>query len=108
MTEIKNDITIYPMARRKKKEFDFKEHEAKYGDMYHLVLDRPTDSDSSIRYVSDKDHPKYAGVNGDPLFFNWDKEFRIATEYVIMYPKVYVKASKPFKPDEILKRCYIQ
>lgn len=93
---------------RKKKEFDFKGYESEYGDMYHLVLDRPTDSDASIKYVSGSDYPKFAGVEGRPIFFSWDKEFRIATEYVIMYPKVYVKESEPLTSKANLSRCYIQ
>ena len=75
--------------------------------MYHLILDTPTDSDASAKYVSDKDYPKYAGVDGKPIFFNWDKEFRVATDFVIMYPKVYVKASEPLTSLSNLSRSYI-
>jgi hypothetical protein len=108
VTECKKHPNILLMGRKKKKEFDFKKYEDLYGDMYHLVLDRPSDSDESIKFVSDTDYPKFAGVDGNPLFFNWDKEFRIATDYVIMYPKVYVRASEPFNTKKQLTRCYVQ
>lgn len=95
------------MNKKQKDEFNFKLYEKALGTMYHLILDRPTDSGESVKYVSCDDKPLYATVNGNPVFFNWDKEFRIATEYTIMYPKIYVKASKPYKVRQSLERCYI-
>lgn len=75
--------------------------------MYHLLLDRKYQEDR-VKYVSDKDYPKYATVNGEPVFFNFDKEFRIAIEYTIIYPKIYVKKSKPYRIKDKIKRSYIQ
>ena len=96
------------MAKRKTKKLDYISLEPQYGAMYHLVLDRPTDADESVRYVSDDDKPMYATVQGNPIFFNWDKEFRVALDYTIIYPKIYVKESEPYTLRTKLERNYIQ
>ena len=76
-------------------ELDYRLYENAFGTMYHLLLDRAA-SEDGVRFVNDTDKTRYAAVNGSPIFFDWDQEFRIAIEFTIMYPKIYVKKSIPF------------
>lgn len=75
-------------------ELDFLLYEKAFGTMYHLLIDKS--SKDGVRFVNDTDNKTYATVNGSPVFFNWDKEFRIAIEFTIMFPKIYVKKSIPY------------
>lgn len=87
-------------------ELDYRSYEKEYGEMFHLVLDR-IDTNGQLKFVADKDYPKYATVDNNPLFLNFDKELCIAVEYTIIYPKVYVKKFTKHSSLEGLVRSYL-
>lgn len=86
---------------------DFKAYEELYGDMYHLLLNK-LDEGTRIKFVSDSNYPAFATLLGNPVFFDFDKKFRMAIDYTIIYPKIYVKKSIPVKKDLLpLNRSYL-
>lgn len=88
-------------------ELDYKAYENQYGEMYHLLLDR-WDAFECVKFVADKDHPKFAAYHNLPIFFDKDQNFRIAVKYTIVYPKVYVEDSVMLKREYLpLDRSYI-
>ena len=90
---------------------DFRAYESEYGQMFHLLLttDGTVSEKDKVKFVSDHHHPKFSSVEGYPIFFDHDKEFRLAVDYVIMYPKVYVRTSIPLLSVHFpLSKGYIQ
>jgi hypothetical protein len=83
--------------------------EEQFGLMYHLILDRNDFSKGArlIKFVSAKDYPKFASVDNNPIIFGRDKMFYVATEYTIIYPKVFVRAYKPLHAKDVITRGYI-
>ena len=87
---------------------NFRGLEARFGEMYHLILDLKGTSDG-VRFVAEHDFPKFASIDYHPIFFDSEKNFRIATDYTIIYPKVYVRHSIPVVRNHLpLERCQIQ
>lgn len=82
------------------KDFNYRELEEKYGKMYHLLLPK-ANKDKGVKFVSDHNHPKFASIDSKPIFFNDDKEFCLALNYVIIYPKVYVIKSIKLKKEDL-------
>ena len=94
------------MARAKVK--DYKKLEEKLGTMYHLLLNR-FDEATTIKFCADAHYPKFATIHDQPVFFDHDKNFMLAIDYTIIYPKIYVKHAIPFKQEYLpLNRSYIQ
>lgn len=88
---------------------DFKKFEGQYGDMFHLLLnlDKATPG-PDIRFVSEHDQPMFTGIDGHPVFFDHDKNFKLATDFIIIYPKVYVRASIMLDTKHLpLERVYL-
>lgn len=91
-------------------DLDYIKYESQYGVMYHLLLDR-IGTNTGVRFVNGDDpNPKFITVCGKPVFFNWDKEYCIALDYTIIFPKLYVKKAVLLTKYEIkrLSRQYIQ
>jgi hypothetical protein len=87
---------------------DFRSYEQIYGKMYHLLLDRKG-KDNGVRFVADHDYPKFASYEYHPVFFDDDKNFRIATDFTIIYPKIYVRESIPVVKNHLpIERCWLQ
>jgi hypothetical protein len=87
---------------------DYKKLENQYGKMYHLLLDKVTE-ESGVRFVHGTDYPKFAGVEYNPIFFDENKNFRVAVDYIIVYPKIYVRTSIPVVKNHLpIIRCYLQ
>lgn len=54
-------------------------------------------------------HNSYACYTTYPLFLDTEnKQVRIATDYIIMVPKIYVKQSIPFELTYPISEMYIQ
>jgi hypothetical protein len=88
--------------------FDYRELETDYGKMYHLLLDLHG-AKGGIRFVASHDHPKFASIEYHPVFFDENKNFRIATDFIIVYPKIYVRQSIPVVKNHLpLERCRLQ
>ena len=87
-------------------ELDYRSFEKEFGEMFHLVLDR-IDTNGQLKFVADKDYPKYATVDNQPIFLNFDKELCTAVDYTIVYPKVYVKKYRRLKTKEGITRSYL-
>lgn len=89
------------------KDFNYRELEQQYGKMFHLLLPK-SNEEKGVKFVSDHNYPKFASIDSLPVFFNDDKEFCLATSFVIIYPKVYVtKFIKLKKEDLPLEISYI-
>jgi len=91
-------------------ELDYGSYQSQYGTMYHLLLDR-LGSAEGVRFVNGEDcNPKFLTVGGNPVFFNWDKEFCVALDYTVIFPKVYVRKSVLLSKHEtkVMSRQYIQ
>lgn len=54
-------------------------------------------------------HHSFAGYLYYPVFLDTNrKEVRIATDFIVIAPKIYVKSSIPFKTSYPLTEMYIQ
>lgn len=93
---------------KKEKELDFAIYQEAFGKMYHLIRYTKTSPDN-VRFVHYSENPKYTAINGRPIFFSDTKELCIATEYTIIYPKVYVRRYVPMGAIDIeeLQNAYI-
>jgi hypothetical protein len=90
-----------------REEIDYPALQKDYGTMYHLILDS-LDKGGSIRYASVVQYPKYATINGHPVFYlPLDKQFFIALDYTIVYPKIYVRKYMEVESLNGLKRSYL-
>lgn len=85
---------------------NFKEYEESLGTMYHLILDTLDPLIvNKIRFVDNKDFPTYLGSNGNPIvYLHLDKIYLVAEDFTIIYPKVYIKRSRPLKESDDMKR----
>lgn len=77
--------------------------------MFHLLLNlNKSIDDTNIRFVGSHDFPKFAAIEGHPVFFDNDKNFKLATDFTIVYPKVYIRESIPLETKFLpLERGYI-
>jgi len=86
---------------------NYKSYEILYGDMYHLLLNK-LGTTTGIKFVSNSNYPLFASLLYGPVFFDSDKNFRIAIDYTIVYPKIYVKKSVEVKRELLpLSRSFI-
>ena len=95
------------IRKKPEKELDYGSYQPIYGDIYHL-LRYSTKTPDQIRFVTYFERPRFAGVNGNPIFFSDNQQFRVAIDYTIIYPKVYVKKSVPLDMVRDIQLCYIQ
>lgn len=81
--------------------------EPEFGTMFHLLIDKQTEE--GIKFVSDHNYPKFASIDSNPIYFDDHKNFRIATDFTIIYPKVYVRDSIPLIQNHLpITRCWLQ
>jgi hypothetical protein len=88
---------------------DYTLYEKMYGNMYHLLLNR-VGTDKGIKYVRSNKSFGYLSVDNFPIFFNMHKEFCVALDYTIIYPKIYVAQSVKLSEYQVksLSRSFIQ
>jgi hypothetical protein len=71
---------------------NYEDFESTLGELFRLIIVN-TESQSGYSYCSSESEVEYSTFKGSPLFFDAQGNFRLATDYSIVFPMIYVRTS---------------
>jgi len=88
------------MSKKKNEDLPFADYQDQFGKMYHLTL-YVKNAPEQLRFVH-YSNQRYTTYNGYPIFYSENKEFCMALDYTIVFPKIYVRRYRPI--SEIMQK----